>query len=419
MFHSGTAPLLRAARIFGADRRRGHRPDQRLSAAVARHRIPTQRGGSGESAEPGLAILIVTSEAPPVVSGISTAVAVLRRGLTDQGHHVDVVSRDDFPRFIRGEFRFSAFAFYWPALRRRLSTYDVVNLHGPVPTISEVFLLLTRTLRRHQRPAIVYTHHSDLSITSLQRACSVYNGIAGRVAQSADAIVVSSTAYHAKLDRPSGKPVSIIPWAIDSAGRQLGERAAAGHSAQHGRLRVLFVGQLRGYKGLHVLLDAVTGLRNVSLTIVGDGPLRPELDGRVAEAGLANVRLTGRLPDVELRDAYASHDVIVLPSTTTAEAYGLVLAEGMAAGCVPVASALPGVSELARDTGLLVRPGDSRSLRAAFRTLADQPRLVDRLSAASLERAGHLSVDAMARQYERVFRAAQRAWREACPSTGG
>ena len=102
-----------------------------------------------------------------------------------------------------------------------------------------------------------------------------------------------------------------------------------------------------------------TGLRNVSLTIVGDGPLRPELDGRVAQAGLANVRLTGRLPDVELRNAYASHDVIVLPSTTTAEAYGLVLAEGMAAGCVPVASALPGVSELARDTGLLVRPGDS------------------------------------------------------------
>ncbi len=397
MFHSVSAPLRRAARGFQLHR--GRRPGTPTSARSTA--IPQQRRATGAPGQSGLAILILTSEAPPVVGGISTAVAVLRRGLTEQGHHVDVVSRDDYPRFIRGEFRFSAFAFYWPALRRRLSTYDVVNLHGPVPTISEVFLLLIRTLRRHQRPAIVYTHHSDLSITSLQRACSVYNGIAGRVAQSADAIVVSSAAYQAKLDRPEGKPVSIIPWAVDSAGRKLGRR-----EPRSGRLRVLFVGQLRGYKGLHVLLDAVTGLRNVSLTIVGDGPLRSELDGRVAEAGLANVRLIGRLSDADLRTAYATHEVIVLPSTTTAEAYGLVLAEGMAAGCVPVASALPGVSELARETGLLVRPGDPRALRAAFRTLADQPRLVDRLSAASLERAQHLSVDAMARQYERVFRSA-------------
>jgi rhamnosyl/mannosyltransferase len=397
-----TVPLRRAANRFRVNR--DNRPN--TTRPIGNTAIPGQRGPAGAPAESGLAILIVTSEAPPVVSGISTAVAVLRRGLTEHGHHVDVVSRDDYPRFIRGEFRFSAFAFYWPALRRRLSTYDVVNLHGPVPTISEVFLLLIRTLRRHQRPAIVYTHHSDLSITSLERACSIYNGIAGRVAQSADAIVVSSAAYHAKLDRPQGKPVSIIPWAVDSAGRQLSQRTGAGKGARPGRLRVLFVGQLRGYKGLHVLLDAVTGLGNVSLTIVGDGPLRSELDGRVAEAGLTNVRLIGRLSDADLRSAYATHEVIVLPSTTTAEAYGLVLAEGMAAGCVPVASALPGVSELAQDTGLLVRPGDPRALRAAFRTLADEPRLVDKLSAASLERAQHLSVDAMALNYERVFRSA-------------
>jgi rhamnosyl/mannosyltransferase len=391
-----TSTFHRAAKGFRAQRSRSAR---RVAARPGV--IPTQRAAAAAQ-EAGLTILIVTSEAPPVVSGMSTAVAVLRRGLTEQGHHVDVVSRDDYPRFIRGEFRFSAFAFYWPALRRRLSSYDVVNLHGPVPTISEVFLLLIKTLRRHQRPAIVYTHHSDLSITSLQRTCSVYNEIAGRVAQSADAIVVSSAAYHAKLDRPKGKPVSIIPWAVDSAGRQLSER----ESRRPGGLRVLFVGQLRGYKGLHVLLDAVTGLPGVTLTIVGDGPLRSELVGRVAAAGLANVRLIGRLSDTELRSAYATHEVIVLPSTTTAEAYGLVLAEGMAAGCVPVASALPGVRELARETGLLVRPGDPRALRAALRTLADQPRLVDKLSAASLERARHLSVDAMAHHYERVFRSA-------------
>ena len=71
--------------------------------------------------------------------------------------------------------------------------------------------------------------------------------------------------------------MSVIPWAIDRAGPQVGER----RPPASGRLRVLFVGQLRGYKGLHVLLDAVAGLRDVSLTIVGDGPMRLELDGRI------------------------------------------------------------------------------------------------------------------------------------------
>lgn len=333
-----------------------------------------------------------------MVSGIAKTVAMLHRGLTEQGHEVDIISREDFPRFIRGEMRFSAFAFYWPSMRRKLADYDVVNLHGPVPTISEVFLMLTRTLPRHRRPAIVYTHHSDLSISSLERLCSVYNELANRVAHSADAIVVSSKAYDEKLSRPAGKPVSVIPWAIES-----GDPGAVGAKRPSSRLRVLFVGQLRSYKGLHVLLDAVYDLPEVSVTIVGSGPLLGELQERLAGPGLGNVTLAGRLPDDELLDAYATHEVVVLPSITTAEAYGLVLAEGMAAGCVPVASNLPGVSELAAETGILAPPGDPDALRAALMTLADDRDLLARLSAASLSRARRLSVGAMATEYERVF----------------
>jgi rhamnosyl/mannosyltransferase len=347
--------------------------------------------------------LIVTSEAPPVVSGIAKTVELLQRGLTQQGHVVDVVSREDYPRYMRGEMRFSAFAFYWPSLRKQVKAYDVVNLHGPVPTISEVFLLLAQTLHPTRRPAIVYTHHSDLSISSLERLCSLYNTIAGRMAHKADAIVVSSNAYYEKLGRPAGKPVSVIPWAIDSGvgPLQLENRPRSG-----GNLRVLFVGQLRSYKGLHVLLDAVSGLNNVTVTVVGDGPLRRELQTRISDPALRNVTLAGRLPDPELMDAYLGNDVIVLPSTTTAEAYGLVLAEGMAAGCVPVASALPGVVELAAETGLVAPPGDSAALRAALLTLAGDRVLLRRLSKASLARSRRLSVGAMASQYEQVFRTA-------------
>jgi rhamnosyl/mannosyltransferase len=61
----------------------------------------------------------------------------------------------------------------------------------------------------------------------------------------------------------------------------------------------------------------------------------------------------------------------VLPSVTRAEAFGLVLLEGMAAGCVPVASDLPGVRDVAGPTGLVVPPRDPKALRQALRGLAD------------------------------------------------
>jgi glycosyltransferase involved in cell wall biosynthesis len=418
---TGSLPVTRVARALrtrlreaGATSATGALPSQRTreSASADDHGTRTQRPvGLGvasrrpettHSGRSGLAVLIVTSEAPPVVSGISKTVAMLHRGLTEQGNDVDIISREDFPRFIRGEMRFSAFAFYWPSLRRRLADYDVVNLHGPVPTISEVFLLLTRTMRQKRRPAVVYTHHSDLSISSLERLCSVYNELAGRVAHSADAIVVSSNAYDRKMSRPAGKPVSVIPWAIESSV----DRKTVAAKQVSSRLRVLFVGQLRSYKGLHVLLDAVYDLPQVSVTIVGSGPLLGELEQRLAGPGLSNVTLAGRLPDDELHKAYETHEVVVLPSITTAEAYGLVLAEGMAAGCIPVASNLPGVSELAAETGILAPPGSAEGLRSALLTLAEDRELRQRLSAASLARARRLSVESMATEYARVFQSA-------------
>ena len=87
-----------------------------------------------------LRILILTSEVPPVVSGFSRAVAMLSDGLRQRGHHVDIVSRADFPGLLLHEFRFSTFGLFWPSFRKKLADYDVINVHGPVPTMTEVFL---------------------------------------------------------------------------------------------------------------------------------------------------------------------------------------------------------------------------------------------------------------------------------------
>lgn len=399
------------------------RSADRMTARGGDHRLPVQRHprdrtidvprradpldrsgrpGADEPAGPtGLRILIVTSEAPPVVSGISRTIEHLQKGLSDLGHHVDIVSRADYPAFIRREVRLSSIGLFWPSLRRRFAAYDVINLHGPVPTMSEVLFLLRSTQHRAHQPAVVYTHHSDLAIAAVQPLCRVYNGIARTLAHRSDTVVVSSQAYQRKLHRNGGAPVRHIPWGVDLRGR-----VGQARSASAGPLRVLFVGQFRVYKGINVLLDAVAGQQDVDLTMVGSGPMSDEVAERVRREGLTNVTLAGRLSDDDLEAAYQQADVIVLPSLTTAEAYGLVLAEGMAAGCVPIASALPGVVEVAAETGIVFPPGDVAALRAAFLSLRDDRTRLATLSQRSLDRSARFSVRAMAQSYADEFLAA-------------
>jgi glycosyltransferase involved in cell wall biosynthesis len=379
----------------------------RLSARAKSH--PQTDGAPDSNLDHNsLRILILTSEAPPVVSGISKTVELLRRGLSAQGHRVNVLSREDYPRYMRNEIRISAFALFWPRMRRQLRNYDVVNVHGPVPTMSEIFLVLVRCLHHSHRPAVVYTHHSDLSIRSLERWCSIYNRLNKALSRLADVVIVSSYDYRAKIGHDDGPAVSVIPWAVDVGSTDRPDEGVRSRGQLDAKqLKVLFVGQLRGYKGVDVLLDAVTQEPRVQLTLVGDGPMRAQLTDRVAQFAIEDrVALRGRISDRDLWRAYLAHDVIALPSITTAEAYGLVLMEGMSAGCVPLASDLPGVREVAARSGLVVPPGDAQALQRALTRLLDDPDLLARLSTASLEYAKSLSVEVMADSYAQAMHTA-------------
>ena len=124
-----------------------------------------------------LDVLILTSEAPPIVSGISTCIDRLMSGLTDRGHRVEVLSSVEIPRLTLGELRLSSFLAHWPRIARQLGQFDVVNLHGPVPTMSDAFLRLSARLPDYGRSAIVYTHHSPIDIRGASRISTRYNGI--------------------------------------------------------------------------------------------------------------------------------------------------------------------------------------------------------------------------------------------------
>ena len=354
-------------------------------------------------------VLVVVSEVPPIVSGVARCADRLVGGLTAAGHEVDVISSLEIPRWEIGEFRLSSFAGHWPLVRRRLAGYDVVNLHGPVPTMSDVFLAMTRYLPPLRRPRLVYTHHSAIELERWSRTTTAYNRVHDRLAQVADRIVTTSEFYRRLLARPGGPPVEVVPWAVDTARFALPPRTALPPA---GRLRLLFVGQLRPYKGVDVLLRAVAGHPRLELTLVGQGPLEGRYREQAARLGAANVRFAGRVDDDQLAGIYGDHDVVVLPSVSRAEAFGLVLLEGMAAGCVPVASDLPGVRDIAGPTGVVVPPGDHLALRRALTALAaDRARTQD-LANASRARAHTMGWDGVVATYERIFTQTLHEWRD-------
>lgn len=347
-------------------------------------------------------ILVIVSERPPVTSGVANSVDRLVRGLRGAGHQVDTLSSADAAYFSSGNVRLSALG---GRLLRRARTiarrYDVVNIHGPTPTISDASLLILGAIRSRGKPRIIYTHHWTLEFEEglLAGIDGPYMTAHQLLACLADHVVVTSEAYAELFTGNRHPPVSVVPWGVDP-----GRFQPAGPSGYDGSeaLRVLFVGQLRPYKGAAVAIEAVAGQPDLALTVVGRGPEEASLRRRIAESGCGNIGMTGFLDEAELVQAYRAHDVCVLPSTNRGEAFGIVLLEGMAAGCVPVASDLPGVRDVARPYGVLVAPGDPQDLRWALRALASRPAAVRRLQTGAIEVAARHSWDAACSAYARL-----------------
>lgn len=130
---------------------------------------------------------------------------------------------------------------------------------------------------------------------------------------------------------------------------------------------VLFVGSLVPRKGLPYLVEAVKKVvkqqTNTKFVIVGDGPLRKQLDESLNNAGLmSNFMFLRNLKEDQLSAVYSAADVFVLPSIQ--EGQGIVLLEAQACGIPVVAFGEGGVYEAVRDkeTGFLVDLGNSEGL---------------------------------------------------------
>ncbi|MGB2713359.1 MAG: sugar transferase [Vicinamibacterales bacterium] len=259
---------------------------------------------------------------------------------------------------------------------------DLLVLHEPNP-----MALLAYAIARPRQPLIVW-YHSEV-VRPRWRYRAFYHPFISVALRRASRIIVSSPALkqHAAALAAYQERTVVIPFGLPTPAVDTSSDASIAEvRARWSGPIVLFVGRLVPYKGVDVLLRAMSGIRAAAV-IVGDGPLRAALEGQASELGISDrVFFLGSLAEETLARWYQHGDLLVLPSTTRAEAFGLVQLEAMARAkpvvSTRIESGVPWVN-VHGTTGLTVPPDDSDALRKAIVQILDAPGLRERMGQAA------------------------------------
>ncbi len=191
-------------------------------------------------------------------------------------------------------------------------------------------------------------------------------------------------------------PMAVISMGVDTGHFHPGKRDnTLRKRLSNGGPLLLFVGRLVEKKGVSYLLEAMPEVLQdfpqATLCVVGDGPLRRELEtlSRSLEID-RNVLFLGALSHADLPPYYATADLFVGPSVVAedgdTESFGLVFAEAMASNCPVVGPDVGGTEDsiIQGRTGIRVPERDAKAIAAAVRTLLGDAALADRLRAEAL-----------------------------------
>lgn len=284
-------------------------------------------------------------------------------------------------------------------------------------------------LCRQLRPAVVHSHGYRADVVGARAArqlgipvVSTAHGFTGggwknrlyqfiqcRSLRRADGVVAVSRPLAAELVRRGvpGDRIHVIPNAYPDGATRLEPTVARERlGVQPAMTHLGWVGRVTPDKGLDVLLDALSRLDDLQLTlsVIGDGGERPRLEGRAAVATAAGrVRWHGSVPDAGA--LFPAFDLFVLSSRT--EGTPMVLFEAMAAEVPIVATAVGGVPDVVSDReAVLVPPEDPRALAEAIRSaVVEREAAGVRARAARARLARQFGAGAWVERHRDVYRA--------------
>lgn len=330
-------------------------------------------------------VLLAAQYYYPYRSGLTEYARLLSEGLVERGHKVTVLTSRSSRDFLSEEtvagvqiirlpvfFRMNRGSFmpgFLPALARLKGSYDIINLHFPMPEcLPAAFLLRNKKL--------IVTYHCDLTLQGgivLQFLQGVYFNSLHYSLHYPKAVVASGLDY-AESSALCAYMDKVIP--IPPPIRLLSRKDPSGFKSRFkitGSPVIGFLGRVVFEKGLEDLVYAMDNIiaQFPDAVLVIAGEKEKAVGGTVTERVLELARrhkdrviLTGFLADDLLEEFYSACDVFVLPSTDRLEAFGMVQVEAMLCGIPVVASDRPGMRLPIQLTkmGRLVAPHNPRAL---------------------------------------------------------
>ena len=256
-----------------------------------------------------------------------------------------------------------------------IGDYDIVHLHLPF-VFGDAFLYLFSKIRQTR---FVITYHNDILFSGLKGFFSekYANIVTKSMIRNSRRMIVTSKDYlhNSHITKDLGlslEKIIEIPNGVDI--RKFNPNVCCDglrelYGLEDNKI-ILFVGALdkaHYFKGVEYLLIAFSKIEldNAYLILIGDGELRDYYEQLSKRLGISKrILFTGRVSDNELSKYYALSDLVVLPSITMGEAFGLVLLEAMATGKPVIASNLPGVRTVIDNglNGYLASPKDIEEL---------------------------------------------------------
>lgn len=295
--------------------------------------------------------------------------------------------------------------FSWNALarfKRLAESADIIHYHYPYP-----FADLLHLLADIKKPTVV-TYHSD--IVKQKLLLQVYRPLKKYFLSNVDRIVATSPNYIRSsevLSKYSDK-TSVIPIGIDRATyAQPSDEVMARWRTSFGERFFLFVGVIRYYKGLHVLIEAAKDAP-YPVVIVGAGPLEQELKTLAEREGANNIHFLGFVSDVDKAALLELSYALVFPSHLRSEAFGVSLLEGAMYGKPLISSEIgTGTTYINVDglTGLSVLPNNPVDLKRAMDFIWQNPEVACNMGKASKARYEELfTANQMAESYGRLYK---------------
>ncbi|WP_242222283.1 glycosyltransferase family 4 protein [Bacillus cereus group sp. BfR-BA-01380] len=349
------------------------------------------------SKKKNLSILIATFWDYPHTGGLSNYITALSEGLRKQGHHVDIISPNQFSRSrvekmretivpqLKNFFktRYGSFNNTIVKNQRNMYIYEKMLLENINLKKYDLFHaqdlftanILGRINERYGKK-LLFTPHGMFTFNRIKFGIFkkgsleefYHMEIERKAIDYADHLIILSDSFHRPLMQLGAKQkkMTTVLTGINYPDKYHTENTSSAHK----KIVITCVARLGPRKGHTILLDALSQMGrkytdNVKLLIVGDGEMRGKLEEQVNSLNLSMVEFLGERNDVP--DILSKTDIFVLP--TLNDSLPISIIEAMHSGVCVISTPSGGIPELVSHakTGILVEAGDVSKLARALK----------------------------------------------------